>query len=113
TSQPSPNQLNEAFGYIDGTFAIDAKPLKHALSEIKKWYGTELFLKDTTFGSRVVSVTAPLTSTTDAIKAIETASGLMFGWEGQTMVLKEPSPEAKAAAAKAAAAAARAAARTK
>ncbi|MBC7896547.1 MAG: FecR domain-containing protein, partial [Cytophagaceae bacterium] len=102
TSQPSPNQLNEAFGYIDGTFAIDAKPLRHALAEIKKWYGTELFLKDTTFGSRVVSVTAPLTSTTDAIKAIETASGLMFGWEGQTMVLKEPSPEAKAAAAKAA-----------
>lgn len=113
TSQPGPNQLNEAFGYIDGTFAIDGKTLKHTLAEIKKWYGTELFLEDTTFGSRVVSVSAPLTSTTDAIKAIETASGLMFGWEGQTMVLKEPSPAAKAAAAKAAAAAAKKAAAKK
>lgn len=113
TSQPSENQLNEAFGYIDGTFAIDNKSLKHTLSEIKKWYGTELFLKDTTWGTRVISVTAPLGSTTDAIKAIETASGLVFGWEGQTMVLKEPSPEAKAAMAKAAAAEAKKAAAAK
>lgn len=94
TSEPGPNQLAEAFGYVDGTFAIDQKSLKHTLAEIKKWYGTELYLKDTTAGTRVISVTAPLGSTTDAIKAIETASGLVFGWEGQTMVLKEPDPKA-------------------
>lgn len=89
TSEPTAAQLAEAFGYVDGTFSIDNKTLKHTLAEIKKWYGTELFLKDTTFGSKIISVTAPLTSTNDAIKAIETASGLVFGWEGQTKVLKE------------------------
>ena len=92
TSQPTDGQLGEAFGYIDGTFAIDAKSLKHTLAEIKRWYGTELFLQDTIFGSKVVSVSAPLTSTNDAIKAIETASGLVFGWEGQTRVLKAKAP---------------------
>lgn len=90
SAQPTAEQLLEAFGYVDGTFAIDNKSLKHTLAEIKRWYGTELFLQDTTFGTRTVSINAPLTSTTDAIKAIETASGLVFGWEGQTMVLKAP-----------------------
>lgn len=90
TAQPTEAQLVEAFGYIDGTFAVDQKPLRTTLAEIKRWYGTEMFLEDTTMGGQVVSMTAPLTSTTDAIKAVETASGLVFGWEGQTMVLKKP-----------------------
>lgn len=90
TAQPTEAQLNEAFGYVDGTFSIDQKPLRHTLAMIKRWYGTEMFLEDTTMGGQVVSMSAPLTSTTDAIKAVETASGLNFGWEGQTMVLKKP-----------------------
>lgn len=90
TSQPTDAQLTEALGYLDGTFAVDNKSLRHTLGEIKKWYGTELFLKDTTMGVKMVSLTAPLTSSTDAIKAVETASGLAFGWEGKTMVLKQP-----------------------
>lgn len=94
-SEPTDAQLAEALGYLDGTFAVDNRSLRHTLSEIKKWYGTELFLKDTTMGARMVSLTAPLTSSTDAIKAVETASGLAFGWEGKTMVLKEPEPAGK------------------
>ncbi|MBL8981302.1 MAG: FecR domain-containing protein [Gemmatimonadetes bacterium] len=90
TAQPTEAQLNEAFGYVDGTFSIDQKPLRHTLAMIKRWYGTEMFLEDTTMGGQLVSMSAPLTSTTDAIKAVETASGLNFGWEGQTMVLKKP-----------------------
>jgi ferric-dicitrate binding protein FerR (iron transport regulator) len=92
TSQPTDAQMSEALGYLDGSFSVDNKSLRHTLAEIKKWYGTELFLKDTTMGSKVVSLTAPLTSSTEAIKAVETASGLAFGWEGKTMVLKEPEP---------------------
>ncbi len=90
TAQPTQAQLLEAFGYVDGTFSVDQKPLRQTLAEIKRWYGTEMFLQDTMLGARPVSMTAPLTSTTDAIKAVETASGLVFGWEGQTMVLKVP-----------------------
>jgi ferric-dicitrate binding protein FerR (iron transport regulator) len=88
TSQPTDAQLSEAFGYIDGTFSVNNRSLKTALAEIKRWYGSELFLQDTTMGAQQVTVTAPLTSTNEAIKAIETASGLVFGWEGKTMVLK-------------------------
>lgn len=90
TAQPTAAQLSEAFGYVADTFAIDQKPLRTTLAMIKRWYGTEMFLEDTTLGSNIVSMTAPLTSTTDAIKAVESASGLNFGWEGQTMVLKRP-----------------------
>ncbi len=95
-SQPTDAQLVEALGYIDGNFAINNKPLKHALGEIKKWYGTELFLADTSMGATMVSLSAPLTSSTDAIKAVEAASGLAFGWEGKTMVLKTPEPKGRA-----------------
>ena len=83
-------QVAEAFGYVDGNFVIDQKPLRETLAMIKRWYGTEMFLEDTALGGRVVSMTAPLTSSSDAIKAVEVASGLNFGWEGQTMVLKVP-----------------------
>jgi len=93
TAPPTEAQMAEALGYLDGTFSIENKSLRHTLSEIKKWYGTELFLKDTTMGSRMVSMNAPLTSSTEAIKAVEGASGLVFGWEGRTMVLKTPEPE--------------------
>ena len=95
TAQPTDAQLSEALGYLDGTFAVDNKSLRHTLSEIKKWYNTELFLKDTVMGSRMVTISAPLTSSTDAIKAVESATGLAFGWEGKTMVLKEPDKAAK------------------
>jgi ferric-dicitrate binding protein FerR (iron transport regulator) len=93
TSQATEAQLAESFGYLEGNLTIGNRPLKAALNEIRRWYGTELFLQDTTLGSRPVSFTAPLTSSSDVIKAIESASGLTFGWEGRRMMLTAKPPE--------------------
>ena len=92
TSTPTDVQLSEALGYLDGTFSINQKPLRYALAEIRRWYGTDLVLKDSTLGSRVVTLTAPLTSSTEAIKAVENAANLQFQWEKQTMTLVEKPP---------------------
>ncbi|MGQ0647196.1 MAG: FecR family protein [Gemmatimonadaceae bacterium] len=91
TATPTDVQLAEALGYLDGTFTVNNKPLQYALAEIRRWYGTDLTLKDRSLGSRMVTLTAPLTSSTEAIKAVENAAGLKFEWEKQTMVLVDTS----------------------
>jgi ferric-dicitrate binding protein FerR (iron transport regulator) len=88
TAKASDVQLNEGLGYLRDSLWVSNRTLKYALGQVKRWYGTDLFLADTTLGSQMVTVSAPLGSSTDAIKAMEAASGLVFGWEGQTMVLK-------------------------
>jgi ferric-dicitrate binding protein FerR (iron transport regulator) len=90
TSTPDENQLAVALGYLDDQFVLPSMSLKATLAEIKRWYGTDLFLKDTTLNSRMIdSLRAPLSSSADAIKAIEVASGLVADWEGQTRILRE------------------------
>ncbi|MGQ0765808.1 MAG: FecR domain-containing protein [Gemmatimonadota bacterium] len=89
TSIPDANQLAVALGYLDDQFFLLGVTLREALGEIKRWYGTDLFLKDTTLNSRRIdSLRATLSSSSDAIKAIEAASGLVADWEGQTRILR-------------------------
>jgi ferric-dicitrate binding protein FerR (iron transport regulator) len=89
-STPDERHIAEAFGYLDERFVQTKKPLKAMLASIRRWYGVSLSVKDTTLAARVIdSLAAPLTSSTEAIKAIEAASGLVFGWEGKNMVLLE------------------------
>jgi ferric-dicitrate binding protein FerR (iron transport regulator) len=92
TSPPSDTQLAEALGYLEGNFSITEKPLRYVLSEIRRWYGIDLVLKDSTMGGRLVTIQAPLTSSTEAIRAVENAANLMFQWEKQTMTLVERPP---------------------
>jgi ferric-dicitrate binding protein FerR (iron transport regulator) len=90
TATPDERQLAEALGYLDDKFVLTRKPLKSMLASIRRWYGITLGLKDTTLGSQVIdSLNAPLTSSTEAIRAIELASGLVFGWEGKNMILEK------------------------
>ena len=97
TSQPTNEELGDALGYLDGTFSVTNQTLTHTLEEVRRWYGIDLSLKDTTLGSRKVTLTAPLTSSTEAIKAIEKAAGLAFAWDKQRMTLveKPATPEKK------------------
>ncbi len=88
TAKASDVQMNEGLGYLRDSMWVNNRSLKFALGQVKRWYGTDLFLVDTTLGRQMISVSAPLGSSTDAIKAMEAATGLVFGWEGQTMVLK-------------------------
>ena len=89
TSQPTAQQLADALGYLEGTFSVTDQTLNHTLEEVRRWYGIDLALQDTTLGTRKVTLTAPLTSSTEAIKAIENAAGLAFAWEKQRMTLVE------------------------
>lgn len=110
-AEPNAEALNEAFSWIDGSVIINNRSLKDALNELRRWYGLDLVIKDSTVLTRMVSMTVPLSSKMDAIKELEKAGHVKFAYEKQTAVLLDApggaaakpaaKPAAKAAAKKA------------
>jgi ferric-dicitrate binding protein FerR (iron transport regulator) len=97
-SQPDSAALAEAVGWTDGRVSINNRPLKATLAAVKRWWGLELYLKDTTLSARPVSLNASLDSPKEAISSLEQGGNLKFGYEGKTMVLTDAPAAAKPAA---------------
>ncbi|MEP6690896.1 MAG: FecR domain-containing protein [Gemmatimonadaceae bacterium] len=89
TAEPSATALDEAVGWADGFVVFDKTPLKRVLAQMKRWYGKEIYVKDTSLFSRTVTMKASMESMPDAIAAVESTAGLKFGYEGQTMVFRD------------------------
>ena len=99
-SQPDSAALAEAVGWADGRVSINNRPLKATLAAVKKWWGLELYLKDTTLAARPVSLNASLDSPKEAIASLEQGGNLKFGYEGKTMILTDAPPAAAKGVAK-------------
>jgi ferric-dicitrate binding protein FerR (iron transport regulator) len=99
-ANPAPADLEEATGWTDGRVSINNKPLRTTIALIKRWWGLELYLKDTTVVGRNVSMAANLDSPKEAIASLEQGGQLKFGWEGKNMILTDNAAAAAAAAAK-------------
>ena len=93
-SQPDSAALAEATGWSDGRVTINNRPLRATLAAVKKWWGLELYLKDTTLSNRLVSLNASLDSPKEAISSLEQGGNLKFGYEGRTMILTDAPPAA-------------------
>ena len=89
--KPSATELDEALGWTDGYFVMNGRPLREVMTMLKRWYALDMFLKDTTLGGRNVTMRAKLDSKAEAIAALESGAGLVFGYEGTTMVLTDTS----------------------
>lgn len=87
---PAP-ALAEAMAWTDGYMVVNDRPLRDVLPQFKRWYGLQLFVADTTLLNRPVTMRARLESSREAIAAIEASTGLRFGYEGTTMVLRDSS----------------------
>ncbi|MGI9079156.1 MAG: FecR domain-containing protein [Gemmatimonadaceae bacterium] len=98
-SDPSAAALDAALGWTDGYFVANDRELREVLPMLTRWYSLDLFLKDTTLFGRRVTMRAKLDSKAEAIGALESGAGLVFGYEGTTMVLTDtavaPRKEAK------------------
>jgi ferric-dicitrate binding protein FerR (iron transport regulator) len=92
---PAPAALEEATGWTDGRVTINNRPLKATLAAIKRWWGLELYLKDTGALTRAVSMSANLDSPKEAIASLEQGGQLKFGWEGKNMILTDASATTK------------------
>lgn len=89
TSTPSNDALVQAFSWTDGQVTLINRPLRDVLTELRRWYGLELYLKDATILDRPVTLTASLDSPRDAITALEKGANVVFGWEGKNMILTD------------------------
>ncbi|MBC7789277.1 MAG: FecR domain-containing protein [Anaerolineae bacterium] len=89
--EPSTQELDEALGWADGIFVVNGRTLRETLPMLKRWYALDLFLKDTSLFGRRVSMRAKLDSKAEAISSLEAGGGLVFGYEGTTMVLTDTS----------------------
>jgi len=96
-TEPSAAALDEALGWADGYFATNGRPLREVLPMLTRWYSLELFLKDSALLDRRVTMRAKLDSKADAITALESGAGLVFGYEGTTMVLTDTAVAARKA----------------
>ena len=97
---PTPDQLAEGTSWTDSTFSVMHRPLRVALAELKRWYGTKVVVIDPPLLDREITVQAPANSSTAAISAIEKSGNLKFGYEGETMVFTDATPVAKPVAKK-------------
>ena len=96
--EPSAAELDEALGWADGYFVANGRSLREVLPMLTRWYSLDVFLKDTTLFGRRVTMRARLDSKADAITALESSAGLVFGYEGTTMVLTDTSVAPRKAA---------------
>jgi len=85
----SVSERAEADGWRQGVLTIAARPLREVLPELRRWYGLDVMVQDTSLLARPVTLRASLDSSRQAIRAIEGSTGLEFGYAGQNMIFRE------------------------
>lgn len=96
--EPSTAEVDEALGWTGGQFVVNERPLRDALAAIKLAYGMEIAVADSSLLDRRVSARGPITSSSEAIAALEQSGNLKFGYEGEQMMLRDaaaPDPRSR------------------
>lgn len=86
---PSAIEVEEHLGWTEGQFVVNDKTLREALDAMRLTYGSDITVTDTSLLDRRVSVRAPLTSSRDAIAALEASGKLAFGYLDKQMVMRD------------------------
>jgi ferric-dicitrate binding protein FerR (iron transport regulator) len=95
TARPAtPDERVEADGWRNGTLAINKRPLREVLPQLKRWYGLNVMVQQPPLLERPVTLIASLDSSRQAIRGIEQSTGLEFGYAGQNMVFRERAAKA-------------------
>lgn len=84
---PSEAELAQSVGWTDGTIVAADRTVRDIVTIARRWFGIQLFIKDTALLNRKVSVTAKIGAGEAAIASIESSGGLRRVWEGTNMVL--------------------------
>ena len=86
---PTPQELQESLGWMDGRFILVDRTLRTGLQEMKRWYGIVIIPESMRLLDRKVTVNASLESSKEAIAGLEASGNLKFGWQDKTMVLRD------------------------
>ncbi|MEP6618136.1 MAG: FecR domain-containing protein [bacterium] len=86
----TPAEREEADGWRTGTLAVNDRALREVLPQLKRWYGSDILVKDLTLLDRKVTMRASLDSLLQAIHGVEKSAGVEFGYVGPNMVFQSP-----------------------
>ena len=92
---PTTEELDEASAWVDGTVSIVGS-LRYAIPRLKRWYGLDIRMRDSTLLDRNVFVRAPMTSQKEAIANIEKSGGLKLTYVGNYMGFKDAADQTPA-----------------
>jgi ferric-dicitrate binding protein FerR (iron transport regulator) len=91
-SVPSSEELEEASSWVDGTVSITGYTLRDALPRMKRWFGLDIKVQDTTLLDRKVFVRAPMGGQKTAIAAAEQSGGVKFTYIKDAMAFVDAQP---------------------
>ncbi|HEY2065080.1 MAG TPA: FecR domain-containing protein, partial [Gemmatimonadaceae bacterium] len=86
-------EREEADGWRGGMLSVTNRPLRDVVPELKRWYGLTVLVPNTELLDKKVTFRASLDSSRQAIRGIETSTGLEFGYQGQNMLFRERAPQ--------------------
>ena len=99
-SDPAPDAVDQAFSWTDGKLNFTNAPLKVVMSELARWYNVPVTAKDTSLYSRPITMSVALTSSKDAIAALEQSGNVKFTYDKDSKPTLEDAPAKPAAPAK-------------
>lgn len=89
---PTPEELQEAINWVDGTVTISGRTLRYVLPQLKRWYGLDIKVPNTALLDRQVFLSAPANSQREAIASVEASGGLRFTYIGENMAFEDTTP---------------------
>jgi ferric-dicitrate binding protein FerR (iron transport regulator) len=86
---PTEAQAAEAFGWVDGKFAMVDKPLRDVMEGLTRWFNLDIKIPDTKILDRKTTVTVALDSSRAAIAQVEKTANVKFAYEGESKVFRD------------------------
>jgi ferric-dicitrate binding protein FerR (iron transport regulator) len=82
---PTPDQLNETVNWVDGSVSIAGRTLRDVLPELRRWFGLDIKVPDTTLLNREVFLSAPVGAQRSALTSIEQSGRMKWTYIGENM----------------------------
>lgn len=82
-------QVAEATSWSDNVYVATDRRIGDVLTDLQRWYRTQIFAVDPEVLDRRISIRASLDSVRQAIAAIEQAGGVQFGYMNEKMVFTD------------------------
>ena len=88
-SEPSEAQVEQAVGWAEEKFVVIDRPLREVVPLMNRWYRLDLNVAEERLLDRKATIRALLTSSRQAIEALEASANVKFGYQGENKVLRD------------------------
>jgi ferric-dicitrate binding protein FerR (iron transport regulator) len=87
--QPTPEEVAQAFGWVDGHISVQHKQLRTVVAALTRWFNFDVKVPDLPLLDRDASIDVPLDSSKLAITQVEKSANVKFTYEGESKVFRD------------------------